>query len=209
MRTSSKIVFSLFALTFSFSSVSTSFAAPTWGEVYSHLVSLGIPVASSTAEHLRSECIAKDLILGTPAKIQSIHLTAEERLGISTSQALSAPAGSVNGMNVSLTCQMAYFVSAGKVVRVFPVSTGRPGLATPKGTFKISWQVNAWYDSLAFPGTMLYRPKFFYKGDAIHGLVSDSSVLPYPDSHGCVRTKKKDVDWLWKTWKSTDRIHLY
>jgi hypothetical protein len=42
----------------------------------------------------------------------------------------------------------------------------------------------------------LWRPRFFTGGYAIHG---DSSVPPYPVSHGCVRVSNEAIDWIWAT----------
>jgi peptidoglycan hydrolase-like protein with peptidoglycan-binding domain len=40
----------------------------------------------------------------------------------------------------------------------------------------------------------LWRPRFFTGGYAIHG---DSSVPPYPVSHGCARISNEAIDWVW------------
>jgi lipoprotein-anchoring transpeptidase ErfK/SrfK len=43
----------------------------------------------------------------------------------------------------------------------------------------------------------LWRPRFFSEdGFAIHG---DSSVPPYPVSHGCVRVSNEAIDWIWSS----------
>ena len=207
---------SLLPLNFSYASNPISSPAPTtWPAISLALVALGIPVGKTELEIKRSQCISKELVLGlTASKVisQTIgqSLTQSERTQVLSATRLLTPANSVEGVNVSLKCQMAYFIEKGEVAKVFPVSTGRKGLETPRGIFKASWRVDRWYDSLAFPGTMLYRPIFFYKGDALHGLASDSSVLPYPDSHGCIRVKKADVDYIWKHFVTTlDRIRVY
>jgi cell wall hydrolase len=44
------------------------------------------------------------------------------------------------------------------------------------------------------PLGVLWRPKFFVGGYAIHG---DSDVPPYPVSHGCVRISDEAIDWIW------------
>jgi peptidoglycan hydrolase-like protein with peptidoglycan-binding domain len=62
---------------------------------------------------------------------------------------------------------------------------------TPTGVFQTSRVVDGTVtDSL---GT-LWRPRFFYEGYAIHG---DSSVPPYPVSHGCARISNEAIDWVW------------
>ena len=43
---------------------------------------------------------------------------------------------------------------------------------------------------------MLWRPKFFVGGIAIHG---DSYVPAHPVSHGCVRVTNQAIDWIWAT----------
>ncbi len=45
----------------------------------------------------------------------------------------------------------------------------------------------------------MYRPKYFNGGIALHGSITDSYVLPYPASHGCVRMLHADVDTLWRS----------
>ncbi len=62
---------------------------------------------------------------------------------------------------------------------------------TPSGVFSTFRVVNGTVtDSL---GT-LFRPRFFYQGYAIHG---DSSVPPYPVSHGCARISNEAINWVW------------
>jgi lipoprotein-anchoring transpeptidase ErfK/SrfK len=43
---------------------------------------------------------------------------------------------------------------------------------------------------------VLYRPRFFIRGVAVHGY---SSVPNYPASHGCVRVTNQAMDMLWAT----------
>lgn len=186
--------------------------ASTWSAVKAHMVFLGIPVGNGSGETKRSQCIAKELILGLSAYSikENKSLTQAERVKVLNTQKLVTSRKAVSGLNVSLNCQMGYFVSAGEVSRVFPVSTGRKGYETKIGTFKIGWQADRWYESKTYKGAMLYRPKFFYNGQAFHGMTSDKSVWYYPASHGCVRMPKKDVDWVWEYWdKKVDRVRIY
>jgi len=46
------------------------------------------------------------------------------------------------------------------------------------------------------PLGVLYRPKYFYEGVAVHGY---PSVPAYPASHGCVRVTDQAIDWLWSS----------
>ena len=62
---------------------------------------------------------------------------------------------------------------------------------TPTGLFHTFSAVDGTVvDSLG----VLWRPRFFVGGYAIHG---DSSVPPYPVSHGCVRVSNEAIDWIW------------
>jgi|SRR5690348_8996910 hypothetical protein len=79
-----------------------------------------------------------------------------------------------------------------KVLRAVHVSTGRPGLPTPSGSFriyrkeKLSW-------SVPFQTWMPYA-NYFYGGYAIHQL---DEVPGYPASHGCVRVAPGDSILMW------------
>jgi hypothetical protein len=168
---------------------------------------LGVPRKSGEQESLRTACALRELALGSEPRRQL--LSAQEQDLLESVAELVPPKGAVDGVNVSVRCQIGYFVQEGKIVRVFRVSTGAAGLRTGIGTFRVGWKVNGWRESRQYPGSMLYRPLFFNGGEAIHGLPSDSSVKTYPASHGCVRTPKVDVDWIWEHWDSKDRVRVY
>ena len=40
----------------------------------------------------------------------------------------------------------------------------------------------------------LWRPRYFYRGYAIHG---SRSIPGYPASHGCARLHNKAIDFIW------------
>lgn len=61
---------------------------------------------------------------------------------------------------------------------------------TPEGEFSFYREEGGWYRS--YLGRM-YHPFFFRGGYAIHG---SNSVPAYPASHGCIRTRIDDQDWL-------------
>ena len=62
---------------------------------------------------------------------------------------------------------------------------------TPTGIFQTYRVIDGLdVDSLG----ALWRPRFFTGGYAIHG---DSSVPPYPVSHGCARISNEAIDWVW------------
>jgi lipoprotein-anchoring transpeptidase ErfK/SrfK len=96
-------------------------------------------------------------------------------------------------LEVDLTHQVLIVADAGSAVAVLDVSTGRVAGTTPIGRFTVTRQVDGYDHS---PLGVLYRPKYFVRGVAIHGF---PSVPPYPASHGCVRTTNAAMDWLWSS----------
>ncbi len=65
---------------------------------------------------------------------------------------------------------------------------------TPSGTHRV-YRVS---DEPRYEGSLgvLYRPRFFIRGVAVHGY---SSVPNYPASHGCVRVTNQAMDMIWAT----------
>lgn len=99
--------------------------------------------------------------------------------------------------------QLLMVVDGGKVSRVLNTSTGnnqwyttdsggRALAVTPVGRFRIGRQITGWHRA---PLGMLYSPKFFIRGYAIHG---STSIPGYPASHGCVRVSVPAMDYLWR-----------
>lgn len=116
---------------------------------------------------------------------------------------------------VSLTCQAAYItrVHTGRIVRVLPVSTGEDKALhrTRTGVKRVYWRVNRWQASTLFPEPDgrpgLYRPIYFDQGIAFHGV--RSKIGARPQSHGCVRTRLRDQDWLWPRLELDDLVYVY
>jgi lipoprotein-anchoring transpeptidase ErfK/SrfK len=108
-------------------------------------------------------------------------------------------------IEVDLKHQVLKLVNNGKVTSILNTSTGSGRryvsqgathvARTPAGHFHISRQVNGWRHA---PLGLLWRPKYFNGGIAIHGY---SSVPAYPASHGCVRVSMAAANWLWNTGK--------
>jgi peptidoglycan hydrolase-like protein with peptidoglycan-binding domain len=105
--------------------------------------------------------------------------------------------------------QLLMLVQDGKVLQTFNTSTGSGreyetdsgGTAiasTPAGKFKIGRQINGWRDA---PLGMLWRPKYFNGGIAVHGA---NSVPPYAASHGCARLSISAMNYLW----SNDKLPI-
>jgi hypothetical protein len=115
---------------------------------------------------------------------------------------------------VSLTCQTTYVATrGGGVLRVLPVSTGKDsGLhATRRGFKRVYYKVDRWQASSLFPEPDgrpgLYRPVYFDRGIAFHGV--RSPIRTRPQSHGCVRTWPEDQDWLYTRLKVRDQVFVY
>ena len=158
-------------------------------------------------ELARASCLARELYLDGTSLYKK--LTSAELATFKTTLEPKLPLSVVEGVNVNLTCQYAYFLRGGKITKFFPISSGRVGHETKPGVFKIWYQYDHWWESTLYPGAWMYRPKYFDHDSAFHGLKSDSWVYPYPNSHGCLRTKIKMMDYLWKNMRSTDRVWIY
>jgi N-acetylmuramoyl-L-alanine amidase len=107
-------------------------------------------------------------------------------------------------LEVNLARQVIYYVRSGTIQRIIDASTGSGAwyysqgrwarAVTPTGRFHIYWRYgNGWQ-----PGPLgaMYRPNYFYRGYAVHGM---TSVPPYPASHGCVRMTVPTMDRMWSS----------
>jgi lipoprotein-anchoring transpeptidase ErfK/SrfK len=105
-------------------------------------------------------------------------------------------------IEVDLERQLLLVVRGGQVQWTFNTSTGngeaydRPsggtGVArTPRGDFEIERQINGVREAEL---GVLYRPKYFHGGIAVHG---SGSIPAHPASHGCVRVTNAAMDLLW------------
>ncbi|HET6950867.1 MAG TPA: L,D-transpeptidase family protein [Acidimicrobiales bacterium] len=116
----------------------------------------------------------------------------ETRAALDRGDRPGARSASGRVVEIDLANQLLFVVGDGQVEAVFDTSTGsRPG-TTPAG----KWQVTRQIDGLRrSPLGLLYRPKYFYEGVAVHGY---TSVPPYPASHGCVRVTYPAMDHIWQ-----------
>jgi len=189
---------------------------PTKEEVQAALADMSIPVGKvdgKWGERTRQGlCIWREL---TGRDINRNLPTLDEQLAVVAQESLVLPKDFVVGLNINRTCQSAVWVkslpgadatksanysaaASNKPDYVITIaSTGRPGLETDVGTFKVQWRVDRWYESIAYPDGWMYRPMFFNRGQAVHGSEFDLWVYPYPASHGCVRMLGAFIDSLW------------
>ncbi|WP_236717924.1 L,D-transpeptidase family protein [Actinoplanes sp. TFC3] len=111
-------------------------------------------------------------------------------------------------IEISKKRQLLMLVKDGEVTQAFNTSTGsyeryeQEGAthvaATPSGKFTVSRQIDGWRNA---PLGLLWRPKYFNGGIAVHGA---NSVPPYAASHGCARLSIAAMNYLW----SNDKIPL-
>jgi peptidoglycan hydrolase-like protein with peptidoglycan-binding domain len=105
-------------------------------------------------------------------------------------------------IEISKKRQLLMLVKDGKVQQTFNTSTGsgeeyegKDGdthiASTPSGKFTVSRQIDGWRDA---PLGMLWRPKYFNGGIAVHGA---NSIPPYAASHGCARLSISAMNYLW------------
>ncbi len=109
--------------------------------------------------------------------------------------------------------QLLLLVDDGEVTQIFNTSTGsgenyehdgRTYLAdTPAGRFRVSRQIDGWRDA---PLGMLWRPKYFNGGIAVHG---SHSIPPYPASHGCARLSIPAMNWIWANDKMPTKTRVW
>ncbi|PHX66409.1 MAG: hypothetical protein CK518_04420 [Actinobacteria bacterium] len=177
------------------------------------LDALGLPVGKVDGIYdektQRALCAWRELTYGESTRIMPSELEARQ---IVATKALTSATNQLVGLNVNIACQTATWVSPGNVVLgAFPVSSGIPGyLSTSVGVWQVEWEVTRWYESILYREAMMYRPKFFHRGMAIHGSATDSLVLAYPASHGCVRMLHADIDRLWEAgFGIGDTVNVY
>ena len=78
----------------------------------------------------------------------------------------------------------------------WPISTGRPGYATPSGTFTASSMNKIWYSKQWDNAPMPHAVFFTKEGHAIHGTY-EVKRLGKPASHGCVRLSPQNAATLY------------
>jgi lipoprotein-anchoring transpeptidase ErfK/SrfK len=179
---------------------------PKMKQVSEQMRKLKLPITSTDGRTdvntVRSLCTWRDLTTGTSSRAA---VRDRERHSIMVTRQLPVRKGLVTGLNINLTCQTVIWVTEDpkskerRIKAVYPASTGRGGFGTPTGTYRIYRETNRWHESTTYPGAMMYRPKYFRGGVALHGSISDTYVRSYPASSGCVRMLKKDVDTLWRS----------
>ncbi|MEI6624645.1 MAG: L,D-transpeptidase, partial [Actinomycetes bacterium] len=163
----------------------------------------GLPTglaSSMNAENVRALCVWRELNGKTATRKAP---TSVERATIAAASGVLVFAVPQALRNVPLmtnsTCQTAIYQTGGTVIRVIPISTGKfQGGTRKNGMFRVFAKSPGWQSSPSFPDKFgrpnIYNGIYFFGPLAIHG--SPDPIKPYPQSHGCTRTKPSDQDWL-------------
>jgi len=129
------------------------------------------------------------------------HTTAATWAALKAGVRPKARSTSGRAIEVDLKRDLVLFVTNGHVDFILNTSTGggytyvsegQTSVAiTPKGRFHTYRIIDGMHKS---PLGLMYRPRYFTGGVAIHG---DSSVPNHPVSHGCVRISDAAITWIW------------
>ena len=112
-------------------------------------------------------------------------------------------------IEVDLSKQRLAARKGNKVVKAFPISSGKRWTPTPKGTFRIYAKYRRvrmrgpGYNLPGVPWTM-----FFVGGYAIHGTYWHTN-FGTPMSHGCINMKKSHARWLYKWAKKGTKVRIH
>jgi lipoprotein-anchoring transpeptidase ErfK/SrfK len=99
-------------------------------------------------------------------------------------------------VQVEVAHQRMTVLQDGAVVRIWPVSTARPGKVTPRGHYRpqtlVKFHRSRLYNGAPMPWTIFYDGNY-----AIHG-TSELRKLGRPASAGCVRLHPENARLLWQ-----------
>lgn len=97
-----------------------------------------------------------------------------------------------NIIEINKSKQVVLVIEGGRVKWVFNTSTGARRTPTPSGRFRIERSINGMRNA---PLGQLWRPRYFYRGYALHG---SRSIPGYPASHGCARLSNPGINHIWR-----------
>ncbi|HET7280151.1 MAG TPA: L,D-transpeptidase family protein [Dermatophilaceae bacterium] len=108
-----------------------------------------------------------------------------------------------NAVEVNLGRQLLLVVQGGRITHILNTSTGSGQTYTSRGAQHVAVTPTGRYSFYRAvdgedrsPLGLLWRPRYFNGGIAVHGF---SSVPPYPASHGCVRVSNEAMNMIWAT----------
>jgi lipoprotein-anchoring transpeptidase ErfK/SrfK len=111
-------------------------------------------------------------------------------------------------LTIQIGSQSFVYAEGDQVVRTGPVSSGREGYGTPRGTFSVlskqKDKVSSRYtNQLGWQAWMPYSIQFYG-----HYFLHEGWLPGYPDSHGCVRVGEKDARFLFERLKIGDLVSV-
>ncbi len=172
---------------------------PTRAQVERALARLGMPggtVDGAYTDYTRRALCTWRIVAGRSAS-RALPSAAEARAIVAMRGLPKARSAMVTGVNVSRTCQAAFWVGSDRSYRrVMAATTGMKDYRTRVGTFRIFRTYRTWRWSTVYPEARMYKPMQFSGGQALHGSATDALVKTYPASHGCVRMLHRDIDAL-------------
>ena len=113
-----------------------------------------------------------------------------------------------SAIEVNLSRQIALRASAGRVIRIYDVSTGRPGWSTPASggnPFGI-WRKALWGSTM---GTDTEHFVQYYKAGTTLAMHEYGYVPPFPASHGCIRLPSGSAARLYAHTFVGERVYTY
>ncbi len=143
-------------------------------------------------ESTRHAVVAYQKFMGLP-RTGRIDAWTRIGLGANTDRAVPRRPQAGHSLDVDLGRQVLIVQTDGRTDWIFDASSGARRTRTPRGTFKIQRQIAGVRHA---PLGVLYSPKYFTGGYAIHG---SPSVPASPASHGCVRVTNQAIWFIWGT----------
>jgi cell wall hydrolase len=159
-------------------------------EVQRRMVELGLdpgPLDGTFSDTMTQAAVAVEKLNGLP---RTGVVGDGERAWLAAGQDPPPRDPSGDHVEIDITHQVALYVRGGKVIGIWPTSTGAAD-NTPRGVYHVYLKVPDW-DCGAVG--CLFKPSYFVGGFAIHGY---PSVPTYPASHGCARVPMAMADWVY------------
>ena len=130
--------------------------------------------------------------------------------GESSAEPIAEPADEQpkRALTIQIGSQSFVYTEGDQVVRTGPISSGREGHRTPRGTFSVlskqKDKVSSRYtNQLGWQAWMPYSIQFYG-----HYFLHEGWLPGYPDSAGCVRVGEKDARFLFERLKIGDLVSV-
>ncbi|MFB1490020.1 MULTISPECIES: L,D-transpeptidase [unclassified Thiocapsa] len=129
-------------------------------------------------------------------------------LGVAETVAEPTAEQGKRALTIQIGSQSFVYAEGDQVVRTGPISSGREGHRTPRGTFSVlskeKDKVSSRYtNQLGWQAWMPYAIQFYG-----HYFLHEGWLPGYPDSAGCVRVGEKDARFLFERMKIGDLVSV-